>query len=225
MKFISTEIFGFTITICIFFVVTRSLKNVKFPLLNPLLISAILIMAINHVLKIPYEQYNAGGSILTFFIAPATVALGLPLYRKRDLLKKYKFEILISIIVGTCVGLGSVYGLSKLFGLNKETFLSLLPKQTTTAIGSEVSLQIGGIVPLTIASIVVAGITGVMTKELIHKGLKIETDEAMGLALGTGSHVFGTNKAMEHSEVAGAMASLATCLCGLLTAIILSIIY
>ena len=59
MKFISTEIFGFTITICIFFVVTRSLKNVKFPLLNPLLISAILIMAINHVLKIPYEQYNA----------------------------------------------------------------------------------------------------------------------------------------------------------------------
>ena len=81
MKFISTEIFGFTITICIFFVVTRSLKNVKFPLLNPLLISAILIMAINHVLKIPYEQYNAGGSILTFFIAPATVALGLPLYR------------------------------------------------------------------------------------------------------------------------------------------------
>lgn len=225
MNFISTEIFGFTITICIFFLVSRALKNVKNPLLNPLLISAIVIMLINYVLKIPYEQYNAGGSILTFFIAPATVALGLPLYRKRDLLKKYKFEILISIIVGTCVGLGSVYGLSKLFGLTEETLLSLLPKQTTTAIGAEVSLQIGGLVPLTIASIIVAGTTGVVTKEFIQKALKIQTDEAMGLALGTGSHVFGTNKAMEHSEVAGAMASLATCLCGLLTAIILSIIY
>ncbi len=225
MNFISTEIFGFTITICIFFLVSRALKNVKNPLLNPLLISAIVIMLINYVLKIPYEQYNSGGSILTFFIAPATVALGLPLYRKRDLLKKYKFEILISIIVGTCVGLGSVYGLSKLFGLTEETLLSLLPKQTTTAIGAEVSLQIGGLVPLTIASIIVAGTTGVVTKELIQKALKIQTDEAMGLALGTGSHVFGTNKAMEHSEVAGAMASLATCLCGIVTAIILSIIY
>lgn len=225
MNFISTEIFGFTITICIFFLVSRALKNVKNPLLNPLLISAIVIMLINYVLKIPYEQYNSGGSILTFFIAPATVALGLPLYRKRDLLKKYKFEILISIIVGTCVGLGSVYGLSKLFGLTEETLLSLLPKQTTTAIGAEVSLQIGGLVPLTIASIIVAGTTGVVTKEFIQKALKIQTDEAMGLALGTGSHVFGTNKAMEHSEVAGAMASLATCLCGILTAIILSIIY
>lgn len=225
MNFISTEIFGFTITICIFFLVSRALKNVKNPLLNPLLISAIVIMLINYVLKIPYEQYNSGGSILTFFIAPATVALGLPLYRKRDLLKKYKFEILISIIVGTCVGLGSVYGLSKLFGLTEETLLSLLPKQTTTAIGAEVSLQIGGLVPLTIASIIVAGTTGVVTKELIQKALKIQTDEAMGLALGTGSHVFGTNKAMEHSEIAGAMASLATCLCGIVTAIILSIIY
>lgn len=225
MNFISTEIFGFTITICIFFLVSRALKNVKNPLLNPLLISAIVIMLINYVLKIPYEQYNAGGAILTFFIAPATVALGLPLYRKRDLLKKYKFEILISIIVGTCVGLGSVYGLSKIFGLTEETLLSLLPKQTTTAIGAEVSLQIGGLVPLTIASIIVAGTTGVVTKEFIQKTLKIQTDEAMGLALGTGSHVFGTNKAMEHSEVAGAMASLATCLCGILTAIILSIIY
>jgi len=132
---------------------------------------------------------------------------------------------LISIIVGTFVGLGSVYGLSKLFGLTEETLLSLLPKQTTTAIGAEVSLQIGGLVPLTIASIIVAGTTGVVTKEFIQKALKIQTDEAMGLALGTGSHVFGTNKAMEHSEVAGAMASLATCLCGILTAIILSIIY
>ena len=54
MNFISTEIFGFTITICIFFLVSRALKNVKNPLLNPLLISAIVIMLINYVLKIPY---------------------------------------------------------------------------------------------------------------------------------------------------------------------------
>lgn len=225
MKFLGTEIYSLTLTISTFLIVRRLLKNVKNPLLNPLIISAILVTLVNHILKIPYEVYDKGGSIVAFFIAPATVALGLPLYRKRHLLKEHLAAIIISISVGVVVGLTSVYFLSKAFGLNKETIMSLLPKQTTTAIGIEVSAQIGGIVPLTMASIIVAGMVGVMTKEIIHKGLNIKTDEAMGLALGTGSHVFGTNKAMEHSEVAGAMASLATCLCGLITAVVLSIVF
>lgn len=113
----------------------------------------------------------------------------------------------------------SILGFSVLFGLNHEQYVTLLPKSITTAIGMGVSEELGGIVTITVASIVITGILGNVIAEGVCKIFKIQHPIARGLALGTASHAIGTAKAMEMGEIEGAMSSLAIVVAGLLTVV------
>ena len=113
----------------------------------------------------------------------------------------------------------SILGFSVLFGLNHEQYVTLLPKSITTAIGMGVSEELGGIVTITVASIVITGILGNVIAEGVCKIFKIHHPIARGLALGTASHAIGTAKAMEMGEIEGAMSSLAIVVAGLLTVV------
>ena len=113
----------------------------------------------------------------------------------------------------------SVLGLSILFGLTHEQYVTLLPKSITTAIGMGISEELGGIVTITVASIIITGILGNVMAEFVCKIFKIEHPIAKGLALGTASHAIGTAKAMEMGQVEGAMSSLAIAVAGLLTVV------
>ncbi len=101
--------------------------------------------------------------------------------------------------------------------LNHEQYVTLLPKSITTAIGMGVSEELGGITTITVAVIIVTGILGNMTAELVYRIFRIEDPIARGLALGTASHAIGTAKAMEMGETEGAMSSLAIAVAGLVT--------
>ncbi len=135
-------------------------KKFRTPILNPVLLSVIFIIVILKILNIPYDRYMEGGSFITLFLGPATVALALPLYRNWHILKKRGLVLLTGILVGVATAILSVFYLSKLLGLDREIILSLLPKSITTPIGMEVSRKIGGIPSLTVALIVLTGITG-----------------------------------------------------------------
>ena len=113
----------------------------------------------------------------------------------------------------------SVLILAKLFGLSHEEYVTLLPKSITTAIGMGVSDELGGIVTITVAVIIITGVLGNMIAEVVCKVAKIEEPIAKGLALGTSAHAIGTAKAMEMGEVEGAMSSLAIAVAGLVTVV------
>jgi putative effector of murein hydrolase len=113
----------------------------------------------------------------------------------------------------------SVLALAKLFDLNHQQYVTLLPKSITTAIGMGVSEELGGLVTITVAVIVITGILGNVIAEFICKIFKIHEPIAKGLALGTASHAIGTAKAMEMGQIEGAMSSLAIAVAGLLTVI------
>ena len=109
--------------------------------------------------------------------------------------------------------------MSMLFGFNHAQYITFLPKSITTAIGMSVSQELGGIVPITVAAIVVTGILGNMIAETVLKIFKITDPVAKGLAIGTSAHAIGTAKAMEFGETEGAMSSLAIVVAGILTVI------
>ena len=109
--------------------------------------------------------------------------------------------------------------LAKLFSLSHEQYVTLLPKSITTAIGMGVSEELGGIVTITVAVIIITGVLGNMIAETVIKLAHIEEPIAKGLALGTSAHAIGTAKAMELGEIEGAMSSLAIAVAGLLTVV------
>lgn len=198
-------------------------RKFKLAIFNPLLISIFCVMGILMVLGVDYESYEEGGKYISYLLTPATVCLAVPLYQQLHLLKKNIKAIAAGIVSGVLASLVSVLLLAKLFGLSHEEYVTLLPKSITTAIGMGVSEELGGIVTITVAVIIITGVLGNVIADAVYKIAKIEELVAKGLALGTSAHAIGTAKAMELGEVEGAMSSLAIAVAGLLTVIAASV--
>ena len=124
-----------------------------------------------------------------------------------------------AITAGVIGRVVSVYVMSMIFKLEHVHYVSLLPKSITTAIGMGVSEEAGGIVTMTIVSIIITGILGNIVADGWFKLIGIKEPIAKGLALGTSAHAIGTAKALELGEVEGAMSSLSIAVAGLMTVV------
>ncbi len=194
-------------------------RRLKWAVCNPLLVSIILVMVILAVLGVDYEDYNEGAQLLSYLLTPATVCLAIPLYEQMSLLKDHARAIAAGVVSGVLTSLISILAMAAVFGFSHEEYVTLLPKSITTAIGMGVSEELGGIVTITVAVIIVTGILGNVIGEFVFRLFKIEEPIAKGIALGSASHAIGTAKAMEIGEIEGAMSSLSIAVAGLLTVI------
>ena len=194
-------------------------KRFKAAILNPLLIGIIAVIAVLLLLRVDYDSYNEGAQYISYLLTPATVCLAVPLYEQLTLLRKNFRAVAAGLISGVLASLVSVLLMALLFRLDHQQYVTLLPKTITTAIGMGVSEEMGGIVTITVAVIIITGILGNMIAEAVFKCFRIEEPIARGLALGNAAHAIGTAKAMELGPVEGAMSSLAIAVAGLLTVI------
>lgn len=186
-------------------------------LVNPLLVAILLCIAFLQISGMPYETFSEGAEPLSLLLTPATVCLALPLYRQWHFLRKYPGAILCAVTAGTVTSMGTVLLLCRLLALDRSVYVTLLPKSITTAIGMGVAEELGGMVTITVAVIVVTGILGNLLGDVFCKVFRLTHPVAKGLALGSSAHAIGTAKAMELGEVEGAISSLAIVLSGLIT--------
>lgn len=191
---------------------------------NPLLISIALIIIFLVLFDVDYDTYEFGAKYLSYFLTPATVALAVPLYEQIEPLKHNWKAIIAGILSGALTSALCVLILSIVMGLDHKQYVTLLPKSITTAIGMGLSEELGGIVTITVAVIVVTGVIGNMFAEQICKIFHIVDPVAKGIAIGSSSHAMGTAKAMEMGEIEGAMSSLSIAVSGLLT-VVVSIVF
>ena len=198
-------------------VVSRKLNH---PLANPLLVAVILIIAILQLFHIPMDAYNQGGELINLFLAPATAALAVPIYKNLQILKTNLIPILVGTIVGSFSSMAIIFALCKVFGLDSQLTASLLSKSVTTPIAMGVTEQLGGIVPIGLAAVIFPGITGSIVAPFMVKLFHISDPIAQGVGIGACSHAMGTARALELGETEGAMSGLATGLCGLATTIL-----
>ena len=216
----SSPFFGITLTIVAYWVGVRAQKKTGLVVCNSMLITVALIIAVLTVFHIPYEDYYQGGSLINLFLGPATACMAVTVYAKMDLLKKYWLPVLAGCLAGTGTSIGSILVLSRLFGLDKDMTASLLPKSVTTPIATAVSEGHGGIVPITVAAVIVTGILGNLAAPFLVKLFRVKDPVAAGLGIGTCSHALGTAKALEMGETEGAMSGLAVGICGIFTALL-----
>lgn len=209
--------FGMFISVLAYEIGLLIKKKWKLAILNPLLISILMVMLFLILTGIEYDSYNSSAKYLSYLLTPATVCLAIPLYRELAQLKKNYKAILVGVVAGVLTSLVSVLLLSIAFGFTHEQYVTLLPKSITTAIGMGVSEELGGITNITVAAIIITGILGNMMAELVCRIFRIEEPVARGLAIGSASHAIGTAKAMQMGETEGAISSLAIAVAGIIT--------
>ena len=215
--------FGVSISLAAYAVGMLLRRKTGWSLMNPLLIAIILVIAVLLALGVSYTDYNNGASWLSYLLTPATVCLAVPLYQQVELLKKHYRAILCGILAGVLSSLVTILLLAIAFGFGHDTYVTFLPKSITTAIGMGVSKELGGIVTITVATIIVTGILGSVIADGVFALFHIEEPVARGLALGNASHAIGTAKAIEMGQVEGAMSGLAVAVAGLLTVVTASV--
>lgn len=215
--FLNSAAAGVVLSLISYFAGMEIKRRWKWAVLNPLLISIVLVVGFLVLFDVDYDAYNESARYLSYLLTPATVSLAIPLYQQMELLKKNMAAICIGILAGVLASLGSILALSVIFGLSHEEYVTLLPKSITTAIGMGVSEELGGYAVITTAAIIVTGVMGNMTAEHLCRVFRIKYAISRGIAIGSASHAIGTARAMEMGEAEGAMSSLAIVVSGLCT--------
>lgn len=220
MEIMSNPIILLAITFGIYYVARQIQKWTGWVVLNPILITIAALIALLQLTGISYETYEQGGQYIDFWLKPAIVALGVPLYQNLGQIRRQLLPILMSQLVGCLVGLVSVTLIASALGASHEVIVSLAPKSVTTPIAMEVCKTSGGIPSLTAAIVVIVGLFGAVFGFKILEVWHVHNPFSQGISMGTAAHAVGTSRAMEKGEIYGAYSSLGLILNGVLTALL-----
>lgn len=224
MLYLENKYFLLALTFVVFMLARLLQKRTGIAFLNPILISIMALIAFLLCTGVEYETYSEGGEYIDFWLKPAVVALGVPLYRQLESIKKQLIPILFAELAGCIVGIASVVLVAEMLGATKEVVLSLASKSVTTPIAMEITSTIGGIPSLTAAVVVCTGIFGGMAGFKMMKMSRVKSPIAQGLSMGTAAHAVGTSAAMDFGYRYGAFSSLGLTINGLFTALLTPII-
>ncbi len=200
-------------------------KSGNNPLVNPVLIAVLAIVALLTLTATDYRTYFDGAQFIHFLLGPATVALAIPLYRQIQKVRESWLAIAVTVIFGSLTAAVTSVGIAWLLGASRLTLLSIAPKSVTTPVAMGIAEQLGGLPTLTAVVVILTGITGAMTASGLLQLVRIRDPRASGLAIGIAAHGIGTARAFQISEVAGAFSGLAMGLNALATAILLPVLF
>lgn len=208
-------VFTLAVYMLVRFLYVRSKNN---PLFNIVAVSAAIIIAVLLACGISYEQYEPAKDIMTVLLGPATVGLGLPLYRYRKLLRQQAACIALCVAGGALLAMFSAAFIAQWGGLPHDVVMSIMVKGVSIPFAIEITGMYGGIPPLAAAFVVATGTFGSLVGSWFLTRAGVANPLGRGLALGTVSHAQGTAVALMEGEEQGAMAGLAMILAGIFTA-------
>jgi predicted murein hydrolase (TIGR00659 family) len=198
-----------SVTLLLYLASKKLYRAYPWALLNPVLVTPILLMVLLVVTHTSIDQYNEGGRWLSQLLQPATVAFAIPMYKHFDKLRKHAVQLLSSVTVGSTMAIFTSVGLACLLHVSPVLVASLAPRSVTTPIAMEISKTVGGSPSLTAVFVILTGISGIIFGPLIIRMFSLRSQVAKGILLGMGAHGSGTSRAFEYGQLEGTFAILA----------------
>lgn len=209
----ATPLFGLTATLVVYLLAHALYSRAgQPPWANPVLWTVVVLAALLTLTSVPYPTYFSGAQFIHFLLGPAVVALGWPLWQRREELKARWGRLLLASLAGGLAASVSAVGLGWALGLPTEVLLSLAPKLVTAPVAMGIAEKTGGIPALAAVFSVMTGLLGALCGKYLFEGLRIpaagEGWRVRGFALGASSHGIGAARAMQVHPDAGAYAGL-----------------
>ena len=221
--FLHDPLFGLSLTVGAYAVARGIHTRVRW--LHPILSSSAIILIVLALLRFPIAEFQGEVGLLTTLLGPATVALGVPIYKHRRLIRERFASVLISVVAGSVTGICSAGALVLLTRGSHEVLLSILPKSVSSPIGIEISRSLGGTPELSVMFSVVTGVLGgVLGPAFLYRS-GLRDPVSFGLAMGGAAHGFGTARSLQESETAGSFSALAMGLSGITTSLLFIPLY
>lgn len=96
MEYLENSIFLIAITFIVYWGAKKLQSLTGLVLLNPVLITIAFLIIFLKLTGISYETYYDGGRMIEFWLKPAIVALGVPLYSQLKAIRRQLLPIILS---------------------------------------------------------------------------------------------------------------------------------
>jgi putative effector of murein hydrolase len=190
------------------------------PWASPVLTTALAIVAGLAATGVPLADFAAATAPLRWLLGPALVALALVIDGNRALLRAQAGPVLVAVVGGALVGLGSAVGLARLLGIDDVIVAALATKTVTTPFTVAIMTRVEGPVALAAALSVLTGVVGALLVPPLFARLGVIDPVARGLGLGVSAHIVGTDWLTRRDRRGGGFAALAFVVTGLVAALV-----
>ncbi|MDV6375234.1 LrgB family protein [Deinococcus arenicola] len=196
--------------------------RVRNPLANPTLIATLIVAGALLLLNVPHAKYLEEVQPLTALLAPAVVALAVPMYRLRALLSRQWRSLIVGGLCGTLAGVATDAGLSHLLNLGDAAQRSLLTAPATSPVALQLAQFTGAPPALAATLAVLSGLVGALILPGFLTLIGVKHPLARGLAIGAVAHGVGTARAREEGELTGAASSIGMGLAALIVTLVVA---
>jgi putative effector of murein hydrolase len=204
--------------------ITRPLWFIQ-PALHPLIVSTLLIILLQSLTHTSVSEYQNHTHLLSALLGPATVALAVPLYKQLSILMTMSWRVLVPIAMAGILSPAISWTCLYLLDTPLNLQMTILVKSITTPLAMDAAVAIGGIPSLAAIFVIITGIVGAICGPALFRLMGVHNQAAQGTALGAVSHAIGTARAISISEQCTAFATLALCVNGIVTSLILPILF
>lgn len=214
-------LFSICLTLIAFQLALALYRRSGWLLLQPVLVSMLIVVSTLLLLGIDYNTYRQGAAPIALLLGPATVALAVPLYRNLKRIQQLFWPIILTITVGGVFTLLLTLTIAHLLGADLQILMTLATKSVTMPIAMLAADQIGGIAALSAVFVMITGVIGTAIGPTMLRWAGVDHPAARGMTYGMNAHAIGTARALEEGEECGAFAALSMSLLGALTAVFL----
>ncbi|AKX50877.1 LrgB family protein [Thiopseudomonas alkaliphila] len=222
---VAHPLFGVSLTLLAYQIALSLYEKTKWVIFQPVLVSCVIIISILVTFNIDYAAYKEGTFLLSVLLGPATVALAIPLYLNLKRIRQVFWPTIFTLLVGGSLATVLGVGLAWFFGAEPFILSTMAPKSVTSPIAMLVADEIGGSASLAAVFVMITGIVGAMVGVELLRLFNVTHPAAVGLTMGITAHAVGTARSLQEGEEQGAFAALAMSIMGLLTAVLMPLVY
>ncbi len=146
------------LTILCYWLSRKLYQRFPLPIMNPLLISMIVLMSLLHFGHFPLNDFQSGTWVINWLLKPAVVALDftpLPLYQQVIHIKNKIKPILICCSLSVVISILTSMVICRNLGIEEQITRSIATRSITTPLAMSVSESLGGIPSIAAAVVVV----------------------------------------------------------------------
>ncbi|RMF16026.1 MAG: LrgB family protein [Gammaproteobacteria bacterium] len=191
------------------------------PWLQPVITGILFMVIVLLATDTNYWSYFDSAQAIHTLLGTATVALAIPLYECRHLIRQHIGPIFRTLLATGILAIVTAIVLAQWLGLPDNLAITLAPKSVTTPFAIALTESFGGIPPLSAALVIVTGMIVALAGPGIARLAGISNPLPLGLAMGMTGHGIATARAFELSSEAGAFSALAMGLMGIYTSLLL----
>ena len=181
----------------------------RFPgyaLLNPVFVAVVCVTAVVRMGGVDAAQYAAGTRPLALLLAPATMALAVPLQRALAALRPIFWPVLTSVATGLAAATLSAVLIAQALHTPVPIQRAMLGKSVTAAMSLLIARQVGADPSLAVGVTVLTGTLGSVVGLRLLDWARVRDPRARGLAMGVSAHAIGTARVLSAEPVAGGFA-------------------